>query len=74
MRSRINWRFIGNINWLILKCLGESEIVHWHKVLYAISGMMSPFMGRSWVRNVEHFLVMGVLLNVEVIIVIDMII
>ena len=36
--------------------------------------MVSPLMGRSWVRNVEHFLVMGVLLNVEVIIMVDMII
>ena len=74
MRSRVNWWFISNFNWLILKCLWESEIVHWHKILYTISGMVPPLMSRSWVGNVEQFLVMRVLLNVKVIIMIDMII
>ena len=83
MSSCVDWCFVDCIHWFILKCLGKSKVVHWNEIFDTISCIVSPFVrymvllnqsSWSWVRDMEHFLIMRVLLNVEVIIMVNMIV
>ena len=76
MRSSIDRRLIDHVDRFIFKSLREPEVVYWNQVLDSIPSLMPHpvMMGRCWIRNVVHLFIMGVLLNMEIVIVIDMVI